>query len=130
MTPMSLTLNHLRRHGFVADVVERWLPHTNRRRDLFGFIDLVAVDRREPGIVGIQATTLPNVAARLGKARSRPELSAWLKAGGRFEIWGWVRRLGGWEVKIIVVRAEDLEAVPVLVPARRRRKPKQKELFD
>jgi hypothetical protein len=130
MTPMSLTLNHLRRHGYVADVVERWLPHTNRRRDLFGCIDIVAVDRREPGIVGVQATSLPNVAARLGKARARPELAVWLRAGGRFEVWGWVRRPGGWEVKVIVVRAEDLEPVPVRVPARRRKRPTQRELFE
>jgi hypothetical protein len=33
--PTTLTLTHLRRHGFLADVVERWLPQA-RRRDLFG----------------------------------------------------------------------------------------------
>jgi hypothetical protein len=131
MTPTALTLSHLRRHGFIAEVVEKWVPHANRRRDLFGCIDILAIDRRTPGIVGIQATTLGHVADRLGKAGARHELAAWLKAGGRYEVWGWRRRPSGrWEVKVIELRAGDLEPVPVLTPARRGRRPRQKGLFD
>lgn len=130
-SPTSLSLNHLRRHGFLADVVERWLPHANRRRDAFGFGDILAIDCREPGLLLVQCTSLAHVADRLAKARGRPELAAWLRAGGRFSVWGWFKRAGRWQVRIVAVRAGDLEAVPI-GPARRRRgrKPVQAELFD
>ncbi|SRR5579883_1555055 len=129
-SPTALTLQALRRHGFNADVVERFLPRIERRHDLFGCIDIIAVDRREPGILGVQATSLPHVAERLTKARGKPELSAWLRAGGRFEVWGWYKRAGEWRVKVMAVRPGDLEAVPLQAPARRGRRAKQKGLFD
>ena len=37
MSPTALS--HLRRLGFLAAVVERWLPKVNRRSDLFGVGD-------------------------------------------------------------------------------------------
>lgn len=41
-----------------------------------------------PGeIIGIQATSGTNHAARREKALSEPRLRAWIDAGGRFEIW-------------------------------------------
>jgi hypothetical protein len=129
-SPTSLSLQALRRSGFTADVVERFLPRISRRRDLFGCIDIIAVDRREPGILGIQATSLPHVAERLAKARSKPELTAWLKAGGRFEVWGWYKRAGAWRVKVLAVRLEDLRAITLQAPARRGRRSRQPELFD
>jgi hypothetical protein len=42
MTPPVRTLRHLRRAGYTAAVVETWIPHVNRRRDLFGFADVLA----------------------------------------------------------------------------------------
>jgi hypothetical protein len=42
MTPMARTLAFLRGCGHAADVVERWLPRVNVRRDLFHCIDIVA----------------------------------------------------------------------------------------
>src|SRR5262249_12213986 len=124
-TPTCLTLDALRRSRFVTETVEKWLPRVNRRRDLFGCIDIIAVDRREPGILAVQATSLAHVTDRLAKAKSKPALAAWLKAGGRFEVWGWARRDGRWEVKIVAVRAGDLEPMVVMAPARRSKRPWQ-----
>lgn len=43
-----------------------------------------------PGeIIGIQATSGTNHAARRDKALAEPRLQAWLDAGGRFAIWSW-----------------------------------------
>lgn len=131
ISPTALTLAHLRRHGFLADVVERWLPHVHRRRDAFGFADILAIDCREPGLLLVQCTTQAHVRDRLAKARGRPELAAWLRAGGRFEVWGWGKRAGRWRVKIVAVRGGDLEAAPILdYRLRRGRRPRQRELFD
>lgn len=73
--------------------------------DLWGFADYLAV---RPGeILLVQVTTLANAAAREKKARGKPELRAWLKAGGRFQVHAW-RQPGGpgtrWENVVREVR--------------------------
>jgi hypothetical protein len=110
-------LDHLRRLGFLADVVERWLPRVNRRRDLFGFADIIAVHLREPAVLLVQSTTAAHVAHRLAKARGRPELTAWLRAGGAFEVWGWALDRGAWHVRRVAVRGEDMAPI-ALTPGR------------
>ena len=81
----------LRREGYEAAVVEKWLPHLRRRLDLFGVIDILAVRARGP-VLAVQATTGSNGAARLKKAVAEPRLAVWLAAGQRFEVWAWSKR--------------------------------------
>lgn len=60
------------------------------RKDLFGFIDIVAVtDTNE--IVAYQATSTPNMSARRAKILSEcgGDAKAWLQAGGRIVVIGW-----------------------------------------
>ncbi len=111
MTPTARSLKLLRDTGHIAGVVERWLPRVNRRSDLFGFADLLAVHRVEPGVLLVQATTLANVSARIRKAKGKPELAVWLRAGQRFEVWGWYQRNGRWNVKRVELRGNDLAGV-------------------
>jgi hypothetical protein len=80
MTPTALTLRHLRRGGYLADVVERWIPGAKVRRDLFTVIDVIAITIGEP-VLAVQCTSGANVAARLKKATACPELAVWLKDG-------------------------------------------------
>ena len=124
MTPTARTLTRLRDLGYTAAVVERWPPRANVRRDLFGGIDVVAVHPRDRVILGVQATTAAHVAHRLAKARALPALAAWLRSGGQFQVWGWCRRGRRWEVKVVGVEADDLAAVVLQAP--RRRKPRGK----
>jgi len=77
----------------------------------------------------VQATTLANVAARLKKAKGKVELAVWLRSGQRFEVWGWYHRHGRWKVKRVELRGNDLAAV-VLEAPRRRRRDRQPDLFD
>ncbi len=132
-SPTARTLQQLRARGWTADVAERWIPHANIRRDLFGCIDLVAVHPREAGVLGVQATTAGNIAARLHKARCLPALRIWLTSGNHFQVWGWTKRGKRWRVRIVAVRAEDLAAEILEALPRRRRLRKgerQRELFD
>ena len=129
MTPTARSLALLRRRGYVVDVAERWIPGANIRRDLFGCIDVAAVHRDERGVLGIQATTAGNAAARLSKARALPALGTWLAAGNRFEVWGWAKRGRRWRVKIVAVRAGDLAAEVVECPPARRRGGRRWELL-
>jgi hypothetical protein len=98
-SPTALALTRLRRLGFIADTVEKWIPRVNRKRDLFGFGDILAMHARDRCILIVQATTAAHAGDRLRKARSRPELALWLRAGGQFQVWGWVRRKRRWVAK-------------------------------
>jgi hypothetical protein len=129
MTLTARSLKLLRDSGHVAGVVERFIAQANKRVDLFGFADLLAVHRGEPGVLLVQATTRPNIGARVKKAKALATLAVWLKNGGRFEVWGWYRDAGGkWKVKRVEVRGDELRDA-VLEWPRRRRKRQERDLF-
>jgi hypothetical protein len=131
LTPTARTLDLLRRSGYQAAVVEKWLPHAGVRSDLWRFGDVLAVsDRREPRFLIVQCTTLAHTADRLRKARECPELRTWLRAGGAFEVWGWYRKGKGWEVRRVAVQGSDLAEVVTRAHWRRGRKVVQKDLFE
>ncbi len=136
MTPTALSLRFLRRAGFTADVVERFIAGVGEhgaglRRDWGHFADVLACHPRERRILLVQATVLSSLSARVAKSRKQPELAAWLAAGGEFELHGWILRGGRWRVKRVAVRGDDM-AVEVLErpPCKRRRsRHEQGELF-
>lgn len=116
-SPTSRSLVLCRKNGWLADVTERWLPKSHIKKDLFGFIDLVALDG-EPGLLGIQATSGSNAAARVHKITRECTAAAerWLRAGNRIQVWGW-RKLKAergalrtqWAADIKVVTLADIE---------------------
>jgi hypothetical protein len=129
-SPTSRSLNLLRRERWLTGVVESWIPKLNIRRDLFGFADIIAVHPVERVFLLVQATSRSNISARLNKAKSLRTLSDWLRAGGRFEVWGWEQSNGKWEVRRVEVLAESLDTRE-LTPARTRKSRRgEKTLFD
>lgn len=114
-SPTRRTLVRLRSLGWTADVTERWIPKAKKRKDLFGFIDVVAIRADKAGVLGIQCTTVSNQAARLTKLLAIPATRTWLLAGNRVQVWGWKKRSGRWEVTKRDVQIEDLG--PCQVPA-------------
>ena len=86
MTPAARTLKLLRASGYLVDVVERRIPKIEIRRDLFGFGDVLAVHPVEKRFLIVQATSRPNVGARLKKAQALASLAIWLRAGCAREI--------------------------------------------
>lgn len=89
------------------DVVERWVPQARIRKDLFGCLDLVALDGK--CICGIQATSGSNVSARVKKIQAEPRAREWLEHGGRIVVMGWSRRkkTGKWEVREVEITASQ-----------------------
>ena len=85
-TPTSRTLEYLRNEGYIAQVVEMWIPHSRTRRDLFGFIDIVAIAEGET--IGVQATSTGNMGARVKKILDLPESRLWLDAGNKILVIG------------------------------------------
>ncbi len=119
--PSQLTYQECARRNWKADRVDRFFSGV--ARDLFGFLDFIALDPHASTIVGIQATTTNNQAARLSKITSDRKCSEiarlWLECGGRIEVWGWglllVKRGGKarrWVLTRNVVRLDDLNPPP------------------
>lgn len=117
LSPTQRTLRLLREQGCIAAVTERWNPYVGEhgvRQDLFGFMDVIAL---AGAILGVQACAGSGMAAHRRKILEEctEAAEAWLRAGGRIEIWAWrkvkVRRGGKaerWEPRIENVTLEDL----------------------
>ena len=131
-SPTARSLVELRRLGFLAVPVERWLPAVNRKVDLLGVADVLAVHARDRLFLLVQATTSTHATDRLARCRRRPELKTWLAAGGLFAVWGWEKRGERWMVRKVAITGQDLAEVPLAqLPRRRRGKgERQRELFD
>ena len=89
------TLRELRRRGLIAAVVERWNqyagPHGSRQ-DLFGFIDIIALDPKR-GIIAIQSTGPSGHAMHRKKVLQNETALEWLACGGLIELWSWRKLL-------------------------------------
>lgn len=139
--PGQRSMMFLRRQGapLVASV-GKWNPHARfarkdgsiqegARQDLWGFIDVIAVEKGLRGILGVQATTAAHVSDRLekilyGRAKGLQKGKSggprlvdrafhFVMAGNRLEIHGWSRKRGNdghWRhtVKRVLVTPEEL----------------------
>lgn len=126
-SPTARTLNRLRREGWLAAVVETFIPRVNRKRDLWGIGDVLAVHARDRRTMIVQCTSAAHVADRLKRVRARPETAHLLRAGVSVEIWGW---LGG-RLKRVALTGEDLHVVTLEAPRPRRGRKgeRQRDLF-
>jgi len=91
-SPTQRSLKLLRDRGLTAGVTEKWNSHARLRQDLFGFIDIVAIDHKV-GILAVQTTSGPNVAARIQKIKELPAAREWLLCYGLIVVHGW-RKVG------------------------------------
>lgn len=66
MTPTQLSLAHLRKQGYLCAIVERWNPHAKIRQDLYGFVDIEAVQPGKPTLY-VQTTVREKVEDRKRK---------------------------------------------------------------
>lgn len=87
MSPTQLSLRMLRADGWTAEVVEQNVPHARTKRDLFGFVDIVAI--RGTATLAVQTTSASNVNARLNKIAASPHVVAVTDAGWRLVVHGW-----------------------------------------
>lgn len=105
-SPTQRSLADLRKNGWIAEVVERWVPGANVRKDLFGFVDIVAVREGEKPLL-VQTTSRSNTSARLKKILASEVLKV-LLGTFRIEVHGWAKNSKGrWEVKVIDVELQQ-----------------------
>lgn len=97
-SPTQRSLKLMRERGFYAEVVERWIPGANIRRDLFGFADLLCLGA-EGELALVQSTSASNLAARITKIAESPLIGRVRKAGFRIYAHGWRKVKGRWEAR-------------------------------
>lgn len=95
--------------GYIhVGTTEHWIPHVKQRRDLFGFVDLVALPSaadletfQSSHTLGLQVTSRSNMGSRKRKIieESSEEALAMMSAGWRIEVWGWDKPKHRWRVK-------------------------------
>ena len=91
-TPSARTKRYMEGLGYMVGTVERYNHVTQRRHDLFGFFDLIAV--RADEIIGLQVTSTNNMSARVKKIWEECDDSArsWIAAGGIIVVQGWSKK--------------------------------------
>lgn len=104
-SPTQRSLKLLREEGYLAEVVERWVPGARIRSDLFGFGDILAigptpVDHGPADLLIVQTTSDSNVSARVKKIKGAPAYPIVAKAM-RIEVHGWKKVGGRWRVRRI-----------------------------
>ncbi len=101
MSPTALSVTQLEAQGYLVDVVEHWIPKSRRRRDLFGFLDILAV--RADEVLGVQATTRDHISHSVTKIRTHDHWPRVAASGIRVEVHGWDTRDGAPRCKIVPV---------------------------
>ena len=89
-TPTQRTLAALRDMGRVCAIVEKWNAYARIRQDMFGIIDIIALDRVR-GVVGVQScgTDFAGHHKKFINDRAQ-ECIQWLETPGTvLELWGW-----------------------------------------
>ena len=101
MTPTARSLKHLRGEGWLAEVVERFIPGANIRKDLFGIGDVVAIKYGGPPNL-IQVTSGSNVASRVKKIQESEHLPVLLACGWLVQVHGWRKNAKGrWTLRVV-----------------------------
>ena len=105
-SPTARTLQWFRKRGWPAQVVERWNQYSKTRHDLFGFVDVVAMDPNSGRLVGVQCTSTGNLRARLRKAQAISFFTLWKQAND-VEFHGWAKRGARGKRKVWTLRRLD-----------------------
>tara|TARA_R100000315_G_scaffold58758_1_gene34099 strand:- start:245 stop:640 length:396 start_codon:yes stop_codon:yes gene_type:complete len=107
-SPTQRSLQHCRKNGWIAGVVEKWNQYARIRQDLFGCIDMIVIDDLEQGPLAVQATSGSGHAARRKKSIAEPRLKMWLESPARFEIWSWSKKGPKGKRKLWTLRREPI----------------------
>jgi hypothetical protein len=88
-SPTQRSLEYLREQGYYCEIVEYWNPWARVRKDLFGFVDILAI--REGEVLAVQVTA-SGVSSRIKKIQESETVSAVRKSGIRIHVHGWIRQ--------------------------------------
>lgn len=98
-SPTARSLAKLRKEDWHPWVVETFNHYTKTRRDLFGFVDILAIKGSET--LAVQATSYSNVSSRVNKIAEHDNVGFVREAGWRIEVWGWHKVGRFWQCRIV-----------------------------
>jgi hypothetical protein len=98
-SPTQLSLAWLKKEGYLAEVVEKWIPGANIRKDLWGWCDIVAL--RDEETVAVQCTSWDNISSRVRKIAESETICAVRKANWTVWVIGWKKKDNSWVHKLV-----------------------------
>lgn len=93
--PTQRTLKYLRECGYSCAKAEYWNAFAKRRKDLYDFFDIIAMDPMSKSIIGVQCTTTSNMSSRIKKAKTPgivENMKLWKLCGGEIWVIGWSKK--------------------------------------
>ena len=89
--PRQWSMEQMRKDGYITGITEFFNSHTKRRKDLFGFIDFIAVGSGR--CVGVQCCARSSIGSHRRKILEECGEAAfeWLRSGNEIQIHGWDR---------------------------------------
>lgn len=114
LSPMQRTLRWLEEHGWTVEIVERWIPGANIRRDVWS-CDVLAC-HPDGGIALVQVGTGADFASHVSKLEGNADARTFVEAGGEVVVMGWRElRETGWTPRIWrMSTGEELERDEIL----------------
>jgi hypothetical protein len=92
--------------GYRVEVVEKTIPHTFIKKDLWG-VDVLAVKSGEP-LLAIQCSSGDHVTARIQKLKDAGFIELWKSVGACLQVWGWSKQGARGKKKTWQLRREAL----------------------
>lgn len=87
ISPTKKSLKKLREEGYLCEVTEHWNYFAKVRKDLFGFIDILAIKNNE--VVAVQTTSYSNISERISKISNHENIGFIRKVGWKVVVHGW-----------------------------------------
>lgn len=87
-SPTERTMVYLRKFWSIVEKTEHWNQYSRRRNDLFGFIDVLAMENS--AMLAVQATSTSNMGARVKKILASDKAWHWIQDyNRRIVVMGW-----------------------------------------
>lgn len=103
----KLTREYMKKNGYVIDKAESYNAYSRRKKDLFGFIDYVAIHPEKKELLAIQTTSKSNLSTRVKKAEGLDAYWHWLATGNKVVFHGWYKENNRWKLKELLKESSD-----------------------
>lgn len=101
ISPTQNSLKKIKTDGWTTvQIVEHWNPFARVRKDLFGFIDILAIND-DGDVLAVQTTSYTNINARVKKIQDSEHLCRVREAGWAIEVHGWRKVKNKWVCKVV-----------------------------
>lgn len=106
----SRSLKLLRDAGYIAEVVEKNIPHTFIKKDFIGCIDIIAFHEGKQETIGVQVTTDTGgqMSKHFQKIMAEPRILKWLRAGNKMVIHAWAKKGKAGTRKLFTLRERHI----------------------